>query len=145
MGRGAALVAAVLAMTAPAQAQTAFRVLDFAELDGWEDGDQEPALNVFRSTCGDLNDPEWQAVCAVAEDQTDARSFFEIFFRPVLMQDGAVDAYFGSPYVWMEMAELWEKVEAGDYILNPVKPRTAFEQEMDTLEKALVTGRPRST
>ena len=41
---------------------------------------------------------------------------------------------------WMQLAELWERIEAGDYILNPVTPRTPFEQEMDTIEKALVTG-----
>ena len=120
MGRGAALVAAVLAMTAPAQAQTAFRVLDFAELDGWEDGDQETALNVFRSTCGDLNDPEWQAVCAVAEDQTDARSFFEIFFRPVLMQDGADPLFTG--YFEPEIAGALERTDTFRYPIYSLPP-----------------------
>ena len=41
---------------------------------------------------------------------------------------------------WMQLADLWERIEAGDYVLNPVTPRTPFEQEMDAYEKALVMG-----
>ncbi|SDI79792.1 murein transglycosylase A [Lutimaribacter saemankumensis] len=87
----AALRAAILAglvMTAPASAETTYKVLDFSDLGGWEQDDHAAALSVFRKTCIDMQAPDWQSLCAVAENIESPRAFFELFFRPVLIEDG---------------------------------------------------------
>ncbi|MEL6992759.1 MAG: MltA domain-containing protein, partial [Pseudomonadota bacterium] len=33
-------------------------------------------------------DLDWQSLCALAQNGTDAKAFFELFFRPVLIEDG---------------------------------------------------------
>nr|WP_241523962.1 MltA domain-containing protein [Oceaniglobus indicus] len=68
--------------------ELSYRILPFAQLEGWAEDDHAAALSAFRETCGDLPDDDWQALCAVAADQTNARTFFELFFRPVLIEDG---------------------------------------------------------
>lgn len=83
-GLAAAVVASFMAHSANAEA----RLLDFADLHDWERDDHAEALVVFRETCGDLKDGDWPAICALAEKQGDARTFFETFFRPVLITDG---------------------------------------------------------
>ncbi|MFC3119113.1 murein transglycosylase A [Jhaorihella thermophila] len=67
------------------------RILDFDDLDGWAQDDHAAALTTFLVTCPDLKDPDWQAICAVAQHQKPeaARTFFELFFRPVLISDGS--------------------------------------------------------
>ena len=82
------LAVAAFAMTAsPAPAQ----VLAFADLDGWADDDHQAALTVFLETCETLSDPDWVSLCKFASDagQTPAgaRSFFELFFKPVVIGD----------------------------------------------------------
>lgn len=72
-------------------------ILKFSDLVGWASDDHEAALNVFRETCPDMDDPDWASLCALAGAQTDARAFFELFFRPVLMDDGR-DALFTGYY-----------------------------------------------
>jgi len=70
-------------------------LLEFRDLDGWENDDHAAALSVFLNTCQDFDNPEWQAICAVANDHPldQARSFFELFFRPV-MTGGEAPALF---------------------------------------------------
>ncbi|MEP5154649.1 MAG: murein transglycosylase, partial [Planktotalea sp.] len=80
-------------MTPPAQAETVYRILDFSDLDGWAEDDHAAALTVFRNTCRDMKTPDWKTLCAAANDQTNARAFFELFFRPLLIEDGK-DALF---------------------------------------------------
>ncbi|WP_375229444.1 murein transglycosylase A [Roseobacter sp. S98] len=63
-------------------------VLTFDDLDGWAADDHAAAFEVFRSTCGDMDDPDWRAVCAFATSNPDPRHFFELLFRPVLITDG---------------------------------------------------------
>ncbi|KIC40934.1 murein transglycosylase [Ruegeria sp. ANG-S4] len=65
-------------------------ILSFDDLDGWAADDHGAALSVFLNTCGDLKDPDWQALCAAARSYEPgaARAFFEVFFRPVLIEDG---------------------------------------------------------
>lgn len=76
-------------MSGPAKAQEVrHTVLDYADLAGWAADDHDAALRVFNETCADMRDPDWQALCAVARDQTGGRAFFELFFRPVLIEDG---------------------------------------------------------
>jgi membrane-bound lytic murein transglycosylase A len=97
--RAAALLGA--AMTASgASGETAYSLMDFSQLDGWEKDDHAAALDVFLETCPDLDDPDWHSLCALAQSQVQseapdaARTFFELFFRPVLIQDGADTALF---------------------------------------------------
>lgn len=88
--RAAALTGA--AMTASnAEAETTYSMLSFSQLDGWEEDNHAAALKVFLETCPDLKDQDWQSLCAVAQSQdpAGARHFFELFFRPVLIEDGA--------------------------------------------------------
>lgn len=81
----AALVAWTLGGAAVAETVTH---LSFTDLPAWAQDDHAAALAVFRNTCGDLRDPDWTALCALAHDVTDARAYFELFFQPVLIQDG---------------------------------------------------------
>lgn len=69
-------------------ADTDVQILSFSDLIGWEQDNHVAALSVFLETCPDLKDPDWSALCAVAQGQPDARTFFELFFRPVLIRDG---------------------------------------------------------
>ncbi len=86
----AALAFAVSVMTNQfgAVAQTTYTILGFEDLPGWAEDDHAAALGVFLNTCGDFDDPDWTALCNVARDAPDARQFFELLFRPVLMSDG---------------------------------------------------------
>ncbi|MEP4432721.1 MAG: hypothetical protein ABJ349_10980, partial [Hyphomicrobiales bacterium] len=78
---------------AGASAEPTFEILNFDDLDGWEEDDHSAALTTFRNTCMDLDEPDWRSLCAVAHDQKDAKAFFELFFRPILISDGQ-DALF---------------------------------------------------
>ena len=80
-------------MTAANASDVSYRVLDFDQLDGWDQDDHAAALAVFLSTCRDMKDPDWTALCKYAGQEPDARQFFELFFRPVLIEDGQ-DALF---------------------------------------------------
>ena len=81
-------------MAGPAKASDVrYEVLSFDQLDGWAEDDHAAALSTFLNTCGDMKDADWRAVCAYARTQPDARQFFELFFRPVVINDGK-DALF---------------------------------------------------
>ncbi len=69
-------------------AETTYTLLRFDDLSGWPEDDHNAALSTFLNTCGDLNDPEWASLCAFARDNPNARDFFELFFQPVLIEDG---------------------------------------------------------
>ncbi len=60
-------------------------ILRFEDLNGWAADDHDAALSVFLETCGDLKDPEWGPLCNLAKTTPNARTFFELFFRPVLI------------------------------------------------------------
>lgn len=83
------------AVTLPAQGEARYTILDFSDLDGWEDEDHSAALPVFRETCLDMDDPDWSALCALAGQQESGRAFFELFFRPVLITDGEPGLFTG--------------------------------------------------
>jgi len=78
-----ALAVAALAFALPAKAQ----VLRYADLGGWAGDDHREALAVFVQTCDLITGTDWQPLCAMARKmQPDgARSFFELFFRPVVI------------------------------------------------------------
>lgn len=85
-----ALVSALTLGAAPGQS----KVLAFADLDGWVRDDHPAALRVFLRSCDRIDAADWAAVCALARDVAPeaARSFFELFFRPVVI--GAPPALF---------------------------------------------------
>lgn len=64
-------------------------MLEFDALDGWYDDNHVEALQTFLRTCDLIDQPDWQPVCAVAadvpQDDASARSFFELFFKPVVV------------------------------------------------------------
>ena len=72
----------------PEETQTHYEILGFDDLEGWAADDHSAALSVFKNTCVDLEEPDWSSLCAVAHDTKDARQFFELFFRPLLITDG---------------------------------------------------------
>lgn len=94
------LAAAVLCAGSPLLAgldEAAVTLLSFDELRGWAEDDHQAALDVFVSTCDLLDDPEWIPICTLAQGQANARIFFELFFLPVLIEDGE-DALFTGYY-----------------------------------------------
>lgn len=96
MIRAVAAAALGLIMAGSAQSQeTTYKILSYQELAGWEQDDHAAALRVFLNTCTDMDDPDWVSLCAVAQNITNAKSFFELFFRPVLIQDGGTPLFTG--------------------------------------------------
>lgn len=102
-----AILLAGLPMTgSAADADVTRTVLSFEDLDRWDKDDHDGALKVFQSTCQDMDGPEWKSVCAIAKTNPNAKTFFELFFRPVLIEDqqpGLFTGYFepeldGSKY-----------------------------------------------
>ncbi|MBS0123452.1 murein transglycosylase A [Thetidibacter halocola] len=85
-----ALFLAIFPMTGTAQTEpeTAYEILSFDDLTGWNADDHAAALSVFLNTCDAMDDPDWRALCGFARDTRDARQFFELFFRPVRITDG---------------------------------------------------------
>ena len=85
-------------MAAPgAQAEITHKVVPFEELDGWSEDNHRDAFAAFLTTCTDLKGPDWLSICAVAQSNTDGnpKSFFELFFRPVLIEDGGNSLFTG--------------------------------------------------
>ncbi len=75
----------------PAQAgldRAEITLLTFDQLQGWPADNHAAALDAFLGTCADLDDPEWRPICNLAKTQENARTFFELFFVPVLIEDG---------------------------------------------------------
>ncbi len=75
-------------MAPEAKAEAKYEVLSFTDLDGWAEDDHAAAFKVFVSTCRDMDDPDWRAVCKFAQAGPNPREFFELLFRPVLIDDG---------------------------------------------------------
>jgi len=94
---GAACLIGVAMTAAGAKSETNFSLLNFSQLDGWEKDDHAAALQAFLGTCKDLKDPDWRSLCAVAQQQEpeSARAFFELLFRPVLIEDGQAALFTG--------------------------------------------------
>jgi membrane-bound lytic murein transglycosylase A len=73
--------ATMIASVTPARA---YEGLGFDELHGWAADDHAAARDVFRQNCDRIGGEEWRPLCRLAQDVTEARSFFELFFGPVL-------------------------------------------------------------
>lgn len=87
----AALAALILSLPLAGGAhadEITYNVLDFDELNGWDYDDHEEALSAFLVTCPDMKDPDWRSLCALAQQKPDAKAFFELFFRPILISEG---------------------------------------------------------
>lgn len=83
------MVLAGVAYAAPVIASDiSYEIMQFDQLDGWGDDDHAAALETFKNTCGDMKGADWIALCAFAKAEPEARQFFELFFRPVLIEDG---------------------------------------------------------
>ncbi|WP_297767544.1 murein transglycosylase A [uncultured Roseovarius sp.] len=81
---------------APALSQdVTHKILGFDDLQGWAEDDHDAALAVFLNTCPDMKDPDWGALCALAQQEPDARAFFELFFRPVMISEGKTALFTG--------------------------------------------------
>ncbi|MGR3631619.1 murein transglycosylase A [Limimaricola soesokkakensis] len=80
--------ALALALGLPLGAAASPKLLGFDQLRGWAADDHRAALDTFLETCGDLRDRDWQALCALGHETEDAKSFFELFFLPVQIEDG---------------------------------------------------------
>ena len=83
--RRIACAAAVAIGTGGPVMGTPTELLSFADLDGWGADDHQAALTAFLETCGDLKGDDWAALCAFARQGPNARTYFELFFRPVLI------------------------------------------------------------
>ena len=81
------IIALAVGLMAAASARA--EMLDFEALDGWREDNHAEALVTFLRTCDLIDAPDWRPVCAVAadvpQDDTSARSFFELFFKPVVV------------------------------------------------------------
>ena len=89
MRAAAALGCLALAMTVATPARAT--ILDFSQLEGWEDDNHRAALTSFLETCDKLTSPDWRPICAFAADagasDASAKAFFELFFKPVVIGD----------------------------------------------------------
>ena len=74
--------------------ETHMKILSFEDLDGWAADDHEAARQVFLNTCNDFDALDWQTLCAAATGIEDARKFFELLFRPVLIEEAEKSALF---------------------------------------------------
>lgn len=92
----AAMLLATVAMTHAVGADDLkYSLLRFDELNGWDQDDHQQALDAFRETCMDLKGEEWTSLCALASSNPGAKAFFELFFRPVLIEDGRPGLFTG--------------------------------------------------
>ncbi|MDX1781232.1 MAG: murein transglycosylase A [Thalassovita sp.] len=94
--RLAAVIVAGALMAAPAHSgDLTYRVLGFGDLEGWDGDDHAAALRVFLNTCPDIDPPDWQSLCAVAQNIDNPKAFFELFFRPVQIENGEQPLFTG--------------------------------------------------
>ncbi|MFC6587872.1 murein transglycosylase A [Sulfitobacter pacificus] len=128
-------------MMTPAHAtDVTYDVLGFDQLDGWAEDDHAAALKVFLNTCRDMKDPDWRALCKYASANPDARQFFELFFRPVVISDGQ-DAMFTG---YFEPELEGDKYRSARYrypvyAIPPDHLRTLTRREL--LEREVLAGR----
>lgn len=81
IGRAAAAFSFFLTVGTTVAAQdVTHTVLDFEDLRGWAEDDHDKALEAFLLTCPDLEDPDWRALCGLAQQKPDATDFFDCSF-----------------------------------------------------------------
>lgn len=73
----------------------------FRNLPGWENDNHTAALNTFIKSCDKarsnnlVTKQEWATVCTVAKTKPHAKAFFEMFFQPVLIENGGRTLFTG--------------------------------------------------
>lgn len=78
----------LIGLAGGAMAEPKITHLGFDQLSGWAQDDHNAALAVFTETCDKLQAPDWGPLCSIARRTSDGRAFFELFFQPVLIEDG---------------------------------------------------------
>ncbi|AML50861.1 murein transglycosylase A [Falsihalocynthiibacter arcticus] len=78
-----------------ASAEATARVLSFDSLSGWHTDNHQAALEAYQGTCSRMEDQEWASLCAFAQSNPDAKAFFELFFRPVIIENGTPTLFTG--------------------------------------------------
>ena len=126
-----------------AMAEPIYEILEFDQLDGWDQDDHAAALTVFQETCVDMKDPEWANICALATSQPEAKSFFELLFRPVVI-NGEDEALF-TGYYEPELTGSRRRGGRFQYPLHSlppeVKPGQQWRSRSDIEEQGLLSGR----
>jgi len=85
----AAMVLAKMTMTYPSESHAAeYSLINFDDLAGWHEDDHTAALDTFLQTCSIIKGNDWSSLCKLAKTHPDAKTYFEMFFRPVLVEDG---------------------------------------------------------
>ena len=117
--------------------------LGFDDLTGWAADDHYAALVVFRNTCDVADDARLQELAKV--DATDPRGFFETYFEPVLIRDGAPMLFTG--YFEPELTGSRQRSEAFPHPVlalpsdlrsdTPYLTRREIEQDMALAESDL--------
>ena len=135
----------LMTISGAAGAEVTRTILSFDDLDGWADDDHPAALSVFLNTCSDLGDPDWRALCSAARASAPdaARSFFELFFRPVLIEDGAAGLFTG--YFEPELDGSRTRTDTYRYPLYRLPPEArnagAWLSRRDILSNGVLDGR----
>ncbi len=88
-------IAVAAALWSGAAQSASHTILEYENLAGWSGDDHRAALDVFLTTCRDMDDPDWTTLCRIAAETRDARRFFEIHFAPTLIEDGAPTLFTG--------------------------------------------------
>ncbi|KRS19299.1 murein transglycosylase A [Roseovarius indicus] len=91
----AAICLWMLAAATAASEDVTHKILEFDDLEGWNFDTHERALEAFLVTCPDLRDPDWSSLCALAQQNPDAKTFFELFFRPMLIENDSKALFTG--------------------------------------------------
>ncbi|WP_380055901.1 murein transglycosylase A [Falsihalocynthiibacter sp. SS001] len=78
-----------------AQAETTARILSFDNLAGWQEDNHQAAFDAYKETCKLMDDPEWSNLCEFAHSNPDPKAFFELFFRPVIIENGTPTLFTG--------------------------------------------------
>ncbi|MDB2578395.1 MltA domain-containing protein [Tateyamaria sp.] len=130
-------------MTFEVAADTQYSVMEFRNLDGWAVDDHEAALTVFLNTCQDMDDPDWTALCALAKEGPDPRTFFELFFRPVLIEDGSDGLFTGyfEPELHGSLRQTNEYRYPVYAMPNEAHVSRPWLNRRDILETDIMTGR----
>lgn len=114
-----------------------YQILPFDALEGWDQDDHSAALQTFKNTCGDMKGADWKAVCAFAKTDPDARRFFELLFRPVIMDDGK-DALF-TGYFEPELNGALQKSARYQYPVYKMPPEAEASNPWLTRREILTT------
>lgn len=124
-------------------AEPTYTILGFEDLKDWAADDHQAALSTFLTTCGDIDDPEWASICAFAPEVDDAKAFFEMFFQPVLIEDGEPMLFTG----YFEPELRGSLTRGGPYqhpiyaVPDDLVPGQAYATRRELQEKNLLGGR----